>query len=199
MTIQEIEDKIVELQGKQLPLFTKRDKLNDQIVRIGKQIEKLLEQKDKEEMSTPMTKEQEMEYFLFEDGRVSGDRYKAREKYWQDKGLWHSGYFPDLGQINLKVMLYKGEHDNLEQTLSVLNEVIPFLKEKDGVKLLSVFEHTCSENGSYQIKITENEYSFVVFRYSRKSVVKSFDNLRDLIKYIQEFHYYESSFGEDEE
>lgn len=189
----DFDSKIAALEEKRKPLFVEPDALNEKISRIYKQIEKLREQKEKEQMKQPMSAVEEMEYFLFEDGNVSGERYKAREKYWHDKGLWHSGYFPEIEQINLKMMLYKGENDNLEQTVSVLEQVIPLLKVDQGVKHLGVFEHTCSEHGSYSVEIKNSSFDLIVWHWSRKSTVKSFDNLCDLVKYVQEHHYYQDS------
>lgn len=189
----DFDSKIAALEEKREPLYDERDALTDKIVKLSKQIEKLRGQKEKEQMKQPMTPLQQMEYFLFEDGSVSGERYKAREKYWQDKGLWHSGYFPETQQINLKMMLYKGEKDNLEQTISSLEGVLPLIKIHNGVKRLDIFEHTCSEYGSWSVEITDKSYDLIVHRWHRKSTEKSFTTLRDLVKYVQEFHYYETS------
>lgn len=188
----DFDSKIAALEEKRKPLFVERDALNEKLSKLYKQIEKLREQKEKEQMKQPMNPTEEMEYFLFEDGRVSGERYKAREKYWHDKGLWCSGYFPETEQVNLKMMLYKGEKDNLEQTISVLEQVIPLLKVHQGVKHLGVFESTCSEHGSYSVEITDTTFDLVVWRWSRKSTVQSFDNLRSLVEYVQEHHYYDN-------
>ena len=195
----DFDSKIAALEEKRKPLYAERDALNDKIVKLSKQIEKLRNEKEKEQMSQPMTPTQEMEYFLFEDGSVSGERYKAREKYWRTKGLWHSGYHPDVQQVNLQMMLYKGEQDNLEQTISTLEEVIPLLKVHNGVKRLDIFEHTCSENGSWSVEITDASYDLILHYYHRKSVNKSFDSLRALVEYVQQYHYYESSVDSNED
>lgn len=195
----DFDSKITALEEKRKPLYTERDTLNDKIVKLSKQIEKLRGQKEKEQMKHLMTPAQEMEYFLFEDGSVSGERYKAREKYWRDKGLWNSGYFPELNQVNLQMMLYKGEQDNLEKTISTLEEVLPLLKVHNGVKRLDIFEHTCSENGSWSVEITDTSYDLILHYYHRKSVNKSFDTLRALVQYVQQYHYYESSVDSNED
>lgn len=195
----DFDSKIAALEEKRKPMYAERDALNDKIVKFTKQIEKLREQKEKEQMSKPMTPVQKMEYFLFEDGSVSGERYKAREKYWRDKGLWNSGYHSEIQQVNLQMMLYKGEQDNLEKTISTLEEVIPLLKVYNGVKRLDIFEHTCSENGSWSVEITDTSYDLILHYYHRKSVNKSFDSLRALVQYVQQFHYYESSVDNEED
>lgn len=195
----DFDSKITALTDERNALCLERDVFTDKIVKLSNKIEKLCEQKEKEKMKQPMTPVEEMEYFLFEDGCVSGARYKAREKFWQDKGFWHSGYLPDVEQINLQMMLYKGEKDNLEKTITSLEEVLPLLKvNAHGLKRLDIFEHTCSEHGSYSVEITDKSYDLIVHRYHRKSTVKSFDNLRSLVEYVQEHHYYESSIDSDE-
>ena len=137
-----------------------------------------------------MTKEQEIEYFLFEDGFVDGERYKARQKYWNDKGWWKSGYSHEIQQVNLSLMLYKGDTANLEQTIKNVEEVLPFLKPLNGKKRLDIFEHTLSEDGSWTVEIDDESFDLVVHRYCRRSVEKQFKTLRELIEYIQENHYY---------
>ena len=195
--MKDFEKEIASLLAKQEPLIAQRDKLTARIVNISKEIEKLREELELAQMQQPMTPEEEIEYFLFEDGRVSGERYKAREKFWDDKGLWHSGYFPEISQIHLEIMLYKGVNDNLERVFTALQEVLPYIKTQNGVKRLGIFEHSLSENGSYDIEITDKSFGLVVHRYGRKSAVKSFDNLLSLLQYVQKHHYYESSEDED--
>lgn len=195
----DFDSKIAALEDKRKPLYAEREALGNKIMNLTKRIEKLRGQKEEEQMKQPMTPEQKMEYFLFEDGSVSGERYKSREKYWRDKGLWNSGYFPELNQVNLQMMLYKGEQDNLEKTISTLEEVLPLLKVHNGVKRLDIFEHTCSENGSWSVEITDTSYDLILHYYHRKSVNKSFDTLRALVQYVQQYHYYESSVDSNED
>jgi hypothetical protein len=195
--MKDFEKEIASLLTEQAPLITQRDNLTAQIVNIGKEIEKLREELELAQIRQPMKPEEEIEYFLFEDGLVSGERYKAREKFWNDKGLWHSGYYPETSQIRLEVMLYKGVNDNLEKVFTTLEKVLPYIKVHNGVKQLGVFEHSLSENGSYAIEITDESFDLVVHRYGRKSAVKSFDNLLSLLQYVQKHHYYESSEDED--
>jgi len=128
--MKDFDSKIVALETEREPLFEQRAQITEQIVKINKKIEKLRDQKEKEQMKQPMTHAQEIEYFLFEDGRVSGKRYEARSKFWRAKALYSSGYFPDTEQVNLQLMLYKGEGDNLEQTIKSLEEVITFYQSK---------------------------------------------------------------------
>lgn len=195
----DFDSKIAALQEKLKPLYAEREALGGKITKLISQIEKLRGQKEKEQMNQPMTPLQEMEYFLFEDGSVSGDRYKAREKYWRSKGLYSSGYYPELEQVRVKLMMYKGEQDNLELTISTLEEVIPLLKVHEGVKRLGIFEYTCSEYGVWGVEITDTSFDLIVHRWHRKSTEKSFDSLRGLVQYVQQYHYYESSVDNEED
>ena len=195
--MKDFDKEIAELEAKRGPLVVERDKLTAKIGNISKKIEKLREELELAQMQQPMKPEDEIEYFLFEDGLVSGERYKAREKFWNNMGLWHSAYYPETSQIRLEIMLYKGVNDNLEKVFTTLEKVLPYIKKQEEVKRLGVFEHSLSENGSYAIEITDESFDLVVHRYGRKSAVKSLDNLLSLLQYIQKHHYYESS--EDEE
>ena len=184
-------DKEIEKIVEQLkPLYEQQEALNNKITALQKKRKKLREEKEKSQLQTPMTKEQEIEYFLFEDGLVDRERYKARQKYWNNKGWWQSGYFHEIQQVNLRLMLYKGDTANLEKTTKSVEEVLPFLKPLNGKKRLDIFEHTLSENGSWTVEIDDESFDLVVHRYRRRSVEKQFKTLRELIEYIQENHYY---------
>jgi len=177
-------------------LYEKRKPIDEQITKLQKKAKKLREDKEKYELTLPRDREEEIKYFLFEDGYVNGERYKAREKYWRDKGLWHSGYFHEIEQINLRMMLYKGDSESLENTIKAVEEVIPFLKPLKGKKRLDIFEHTLSENGSWSVEIDEDSIDLVLHRYHRKTVEKSFKTVREMVEYVQAHHYY--SDGGDE-
>lgn len=191
--------KIAVLEAELEPLLSQREGLTDKIVKLNKRIENLRSKKEKEQMELPMTKEQEIEYFLFEDGRVSGERYKKRDKFWRDKGLKNSGYFANINQVKLEIMVYKGEGDNLEQTITSLEEALPLIKEQDGVKHIGIFEHTLSEGGCWDIEITDSSFDLTLHYFHRRTVEKSFDNLCSLVEYVQEHHYYESSLDQEED
>lgn len=190
-------DKEIEKIVEQLkPLYEQQEALNKKITALQKKRKTLREDKEKAQLQTSMTKEQEIEYFLFEDGFVDGERYKARQKYWNDKGLWESGYFSEIQQVNLNLMLYKGDTANLEKTIKNVEEVLPFLKPLNGKKRLGIFEHTLSENGNWTVEIDDESFDLVLHHYHRRSVEKQFKTLRELIEYIQENHYY--SDGDDD-
>jgi len=197
--MKDFEAEIKHLQDSISPLIAERDKLNRKIMSINDKIKKVRQEQETCQMASGMTKEEKIEYFLFEDGLVDGERYKARQKFWSSMRLHQSGYFPETEQIQLELMLYKGIGDNLEQTVTALEEVLPFIKPLKGVKRLKIFEHTLSEYGSYRVEISETSFDVVVWTYGRKSTVKSFDNLRSMVQYVQQHHYYESSVDEDDE
>lgn len=186
-------EKIVEQLLK--PLYEQHEALNKKITTLQKKRKKLREDKEKAQLQTPVTKEQEIEYFLFEDGFVDGERHKARQKYWNGKGWWQSRYFHEIQQVNLSLMLYKGDTANLEKTIKNVEEVLPFLKPLNGKKRLGIFEHTLSENGSWTVEIDDESFDLVLHRYRRRSVEKQFKTLRELLEYIQKNHYY--SDGDD--
>lgn len=62
--MEEIDNKIAELEAKSGEIYKQREKLNTKIQRIHKQLEKLREQKDKEMMGRPMTAQEQIEYFF---------------------------------------------------------------------------------------------------------------------------------------
>lgn len=143
--------------------------------------------------------DEQIEYFLFEDGTVAGKRYSERAKFWEHLGLGLSGYIIATKQVRLEVALKKGVGDNLEQTLQGMEKVLPFVKEVDGVKRFKIFEHTLSEYGVYEMEITAQGCTLVRWTFGRKHVEVAFTTLRELLEYVQENHFYESSEDADED
>ena len=144
-----------------------------------------------------MTSKEEIEYYLFEDGTVSGSRYAGREKYWENLGLSRSGYYPDISQVHLGVKLIKGCEKSFEKTMETLQMILPHLKKNsEGNKTLGVFEHTLSEYGSYTIEVNGLGFFLNVWVYGTKRPVESFKSLGELVKYVQEHHYYDE-IGEE--
>lgn len=142
------------------------------------------------------TAEEEMQFYLFEDGLVSGERYKKRSKYWDDKGLWHTGYRPEVNQVALKVMLYQ-DGRNFDLTLNSVKELIPHLTSIKSVdaKVIGIFEHNLSENGSFELRIKDDDggYQYQIVRsyYRVESVEAIYKDLESALKYIQEHLNYE--------
>lgn len=191
-------EQIEALKEKRKPLIDTSNILEKQIHSISKQIHKLQEQQTILEIASLMTESEQIEYFLFEDGLVAGERYKARSKFWSKSPLYLSGYNPETKQSAFKLKLIKGGSESLESTISEIERILPFIKANNGVKKFGVFEHTLSEGGSYSVEITENSYSLYITSWSRTSLIKSFDNLRELVQYVQKHHYYQD-IDEDEE
>lgn len=144
-----------------------------------------------------MTSKEEIEYYLFEDGTVSGSRYAEREKYWEDMGLIRCGYFPDRNQVHLKLKLTKGCERSFQKTVETLGMILPHMKKGyDGNKKLRVFEYTLSEYGTYEIEVNNLGFFLNKWVYGTKRHLKTFENLVDMVGYVQEHHYYDE-IGEE--
>ena len=137
--------------------------------------------------------DEQIEYFLFEDGDVSGKRFKERAKFWSDFGLGICGYNPVTEQVRLEMRLYRGVDDNLERTVQAMEKVLPFVKDFGGVKRFKVLEHTLSKFGVYIVEIGPQSYTLTKTTFGRKSKVAEFTTLRELVEYVQENHFYQSS------
>lgn len=144
-----------------------------------------------------MTSKEEIEYYLFEDGTVSGSRYTEREKYWKSLGLDCFGYFPDRNQVSLELMLTKGCEKSFQKTVETLEMILPHMKKGcDGNKNLGVFEYTLSEYGCYEIEVNNLGFFLNKWEYGTKYHLKIFESLEDMVGYIQEHHYY-NEIGEE--
>ena len=184
-----IEAEIAKIEAEREEVFKQMKPLEDKSTRLYNKLKKKKGELTKA-ILLDASFEDKIKYLITESGSDGLEKHVAAEKFFKNLGLETSGYFPKTGQRRVRVSLIRGCDKSLEGTLSGLNKVLPFIKPIDGEKLISIFEHTLSEYGSYSIAIS-NSYDVVKHTYGRKSVEKSFNSLLDCLKYVQYVHYYE--------
>lgn len=71
-----------------------------------------------------------------------------------------------------------------------LNKIAQYYKNISTIEL-RIFEHTLSQNCSYIILWDRNKkFEICIERFGRREVIKKFNSLTELIKYISIYHYY---------
>jgi hypothetical protein len=193
-TKEELLTKLNDAQQERQALFDQRDPIDKKLKSNYDALEELKNEIAKLELVEPKTFEQQVEYFLFEDGSVSGERYKARDNFWRDQfgpmGLYVSGYNNETQQSAFSIKLTRGADESLQNHISQLAMLLPYIKiGSDGYKLFNIFEHTLSLHGSYYFLVNERDNEYVIKRGS--NVEKKFNNPLDALKYIQINHYYD--------
>ena len=192
-----IEEQIKLKESRRQEIFKIKEPLDKELIKLYNQIQKLKEKQTEAKLKEDMTLGEKIEWLLFEDGHSSDMKhYNECQRFFQELGLWVSGYYPYSEQKSLQVMLYKGAQDNLDNTFESINLVLPFIKpiNDEGERRFKLFEHTLSEHGIYDLKVDkEGVWALNKTTYGREKVEKTFENLYDALKYCQKHHYYESS------
>lgn len=203
--------KIEELTKEREALFEQIEPLQNKVVSLYNEIESLkskLAAIEREEMDHPeMSEDQRIAFYLENDGDTKGmEHYKAKEKFWQDMGLWPSGYYPSIQQQGLKVMLYVNKSKN-QQTIDIINKVLPHMKtiegiddERPNIKVFGIFEHTLSEYGSYSLFFDTDREEWIVsiISWHRRRDVYVTKSLENVIEFISENHAYDGNdYDED--
>ncbi len=97
-----------------------------------------------------------------------------------------SGYWADTNQRAIRLALPK-KREPAQKVWQFLETMIPFIKENAaGEKLISLFEHTLSENASYKILIKGGKFFEQKYCYGTKSVYP----VDDPFEYFLKFRYY---------
>lgn len=203
MSLKEKQERLTELQAqidkgyKTLELFQKESKtLREEIRQM--EFKNLL----------PLSPEKVLEtnYQVFE----SSETYQALQNYMrQFKFVKCDGYNPETELKALTIML--SQKEDLKDQLVEINQFLPFVAKVDykkidkygripcpqglagQIRVVSIFEHTLSENGSYSLLVGDNEMSaLMMVRYSSPSILKVLP-LNDMISYIRDNHSYELS------
>lgn len=100
-----------------------------------------------------------------------------------------TGYFTETNQSEVSFAAIR--KDDLKPQLEELSLWIPFIKplnNKHSVcKIIDIFEHTLSYNGSYSLNICDNQYKII----RNNSVKAEFDSLESVVSYIKNNLWYE--------
>jgi hypothetical protein len=203
--------KIEELTKEREAVFDQMEPLKEKVSFLYNEI-KALQNKlsciEREEIESPeMTDDQRIAFYLENDGDTKGmEHFKAKEKFWQDQGLWPSGYYPSIQQQGLKVMLYTDKRTN-QQTIDIINKVLPHMKTIEGIddtrpniKVFGIFEYTLSEYGSYSLFFDTDREEWIVsiISWHRRRDVYVTKSLEDVINYISINHSYDGNdYDED--
>lgn len=203
--------KIEELTKEREVLFEQIKPLQDKAYSLYEEITELkskISSIERDEMEQPeMSEDARIAFYLENDGDTKGmEHYKAKEKFWQDRGLWPSGYFPSIQQQGLKVMLYVDKSTN-QQTIDIISKVLPHMKTIEGIddkrpniKVFGIFEHTLSEDGSYSLFFDTDceEWIVSIISWRRRSDVYVTKSLEDVIEYISENHSYDGRYDDED-
>ncbi|AMM43661.1 hypothetical protein FDG95_gp096 [Pectobacterium phage vB_PcaM_CBB] len=205
-TIEAIEARIEELSNKReanktkmQPMFKENSALTDEIQELQAQVLKL-------KSEAIETEEDMIKFYIVNDGHSEGmDHYHARNRFFESLGIRTYGYYPATNQSGFQIMLYK-DGSNLEETLSGIQKVLPYIIPIDGkeydrtnVITMSIFERTCSEYGSYSLvyDVDSTEWALSIISWHRRRELKVFKTLREALEYISVEHYY--GYDDEEE
>ena len=105
-----------------------------------------------------------------------------------------SGYDPRTNQQWVRVKLPR--RGAIAGALVELDFFLPYIKPTEGYKHVGVFEHTCSENGMYELReYGASDICLIKTIYGRESVEARFEAWRAAFEYVQKHHWY----GDDDE
>lgn len=204
---------IEELTNKRLELLKQIEPFQTELQKIYNEIKDIELKVSNEEVKqlTSSTESDKIAYYIKNNGSSSGgmDLYNARLKFFHDMGFYASGYFPEIEQQGLSIVLYSDRSTN-ELTYQSILKVLPHMKTMVGVdntrpnsalKVFSIFESTCSEYGSYSLFYDEEKTEWIVsiISYRFRSDVYVTKSLEDVIEFISQNHPYDRTDDEEDE
>lgn len=118
---------------------------------------------------------------------------KLLQEFLEPYHLRADSYFPSTMQRCVKIALYKDNDEITKKTYEGIMKLLPYVKPIKGFKEFDIFEHTLSAYHSYWLlyDVEKEVWSVNISRsYSHKDIYLN-DDLMDVLKYIQQNHYYE--------
>lgn len=116
--------------------------------------------------------------------------WKEQRRQWEVLGLKSSGYDPNTYQCIPEIALTKEDDAKTEAQYQAMCKLLPFMKSHDGVKQVSIFEHTLSAGDVYSLHVYDNR---VCLHTHYRGDIKTFELLRDAMTYVQKNYWYESN------
>jgi len=105
------------------------------------------------------------------------------------KFIGSGSYILETGQSALRVSLNK--NSSVEEAVKELEMWLPhYRKTEDDSQHIGILEHTLSEYGVYFIKIFSDKLRLMKTTYGTTRELESFDDLKSILNYVREHHYY---------
>lgn len=181
--IEELESKKAKNRESMQPMFKENSDLADEIYELQAQVLKL-------QSEAISTEEDMIKFYIHDDGRSDMDHYRAKKRFFNSIGLSTSGYNPTIEQVSFELEVYSGFTNAMEVHAGIM-KVLPHMKlrsydDYDDVKRFSIFEHTCSHDGSYSLLYDPSDSTWIItkLRYYSLSTIKVYTDLRDALVYI---------------
>ena len=208
MSLKEKQEQLKQVQAQMIELHKSLAPLQKEAGALREEIRKL-------EFAAllPLTPEKVLttNYQVFE----GTDNYQVLQKYLsQFKFLQCEGYNPETELKALKIKI--NQNVSVSEQLAEINQFLPFVSKVDyqkidkygriprpqglegQVRVVSIFEHTCAEHGSYSMLVGDNDVAaLLVIRYSSPKILQTLP-LEEMIAYIKDNHPYELYKGMQE-
>jgi hypothetical protein len=187
--------KLENLLAEQRELFDKAEPIKQRLVDIYEEI-----QSTKSEIDTiriaESSGEVDVDFILTCDHIESRPAYKERQRQIGLLGLYGSGYWPETEQNAVQVHLIQNDDATTERAAVGLELLLPKMKvASHGYKPIGILEHTLSQHCSWTLGVAENGEAALLRNWR---VSKTFPDLRSLLRYCQEHHYYQRRKGHDD-
>ena len=198
--LQAIESEILTLESERNALLEELKPLQDKITENYRKLQDAVEQKDKILISQ-MGDEPDWEFILFEDGRCSMARHHLADKKLQKLLMMPSiGYCPDTNQRMLRIGLTHNDKQKTEKIQKGIETILPYIKtRKDGNKVISIFEQSCSQHGSYYLTYDPSKDGVDPWAITRNThTISTYGTLAEALAYIQQHLYYEGPSRDDD-
>lgn len=181
--ISNIQKEIKSLKSQIKPLEKKLDELFDMLeIENNKLVEKSL---------GSLSLEEKIDFFLNTPKIQTSLKHSEAMKFFGNIGLGYSGLNIKTNQPILQVVLKQDCVKSLNTALYALKMSLSFVKsDNNGIKYISILEHTCGEDGIYHIEISDNHCDVILCSRNKEKLLRSFGNLRECLEYVQENHYY---------
>jgi len=195
MTEKELLAEIEANESKRQELFKKMKPIERSLTRLSKRNETLRDTISKyKALKIEKLGKVDWEWLLYTSySDTSMEKFRLRDRELSKLNLTSNGFLPEINQVQIQVMLKRGDRESLMKTKRGLKKVLKYIKPIKGWKHINIAEVTCSQYGVYFMVISEDDSKIEIRQtvYHKTETLHKFDNLNDALLTIQERYYYE--------
>lgn len=187
MTLEEIKNKIEQLQAERRILFDKKKPIDDRLLSSCDEIRKLQDERDTLVLAQNPTMDWKQ---LFEINKDSSSvAYKHLSNRLQEEfGMMRGGVWIDTGEVAVSLVVDETD-ESVKKTVAGIETLMKVLQpHEDGYIRFNILENTCGEYGSYDLRTKPGEFVLTISSYGTPRKIESFDTAIAAVKYIQKHH-----------
>ncbi len=187
MTLEEIKNKIEQLQAERRILFDKKKPIDDRLLSSYDEIENLEDERDTLVLAQNPSMDWKQLFEMNKDASTVAHKHLSN-RLQEEFGMMRGGVWTATGEVAVSLVVDK-TNESVKKAVAGIETLMKVLQpHEDGYIWFKILENTCGEYGSYKLMAKPGEFVLTITSYGTPRKIESFDTAIAAVKYIQKHH-----------